>query len=304
MTDLRAPIGIFDSGIGGLTVLDKIHSVLPYENIIYIADSLHAPYGDNPPEFILSRSLRCAEFLADNKVKCLVIASNTATACASLELRNRYPSLLIVATEPPVKPAIEAADSKVIGVLVTAATSSSGKYDRLLKRVSAAKKIITQPCPGLVKLIETQGPESDRTVELLTRYLMPLIDENIDTLVLGCTHYPYLSEQIRRIVGADVTLIDPSLGVARHVRRRLEETKMLSDSHTKGAMQFWTSGSSDVFASAVARSQHAFGCSLSAYAACMPIILKESPEFNLVNPVLVGEPTQEDAPTQPEGLLL
>lgn len=254
----QLPIGVFDSGIGGLTVLDKIRSVLPSENIIYIADSLYAPYGDNPPEFILSRSLRCAAFLAKNKVKCLVIASNTATACASLELRNCYPSLPIIATEPPVKPAIEAVGSKVIGVLVTAATSSSGKYGRLLNRVSATKKIITQPCPGLVKLIETQGPGGEQTVELLTRYLKSLMDENIDTLVLGCTHYPYLAEQIRRIVGPDILLVDPSLGVARHVRRRLEETGMLNSDQSTGGLQFWTSGSSDCFASAVARTRYPF----------------------------------------------
>lgn len=298
MTDLRAPIGIFDSGIGGLTVLDKIRRVLPSENIIYVADSLYAPYGDNPAEFILSRSLRCAEFLADNRVKCLVIASNTATACASLELRKRYPLLPIIATEPPVKPAIETVDSKVIGVLVTAATSASEKYGRLLNRISAAKKIITQPCPGLVKLIETQGPGGGQTVELLTRYLKPLMDENIDTLVLGCTHYPYLAEQIRRIVGPEILLIDPSFGVARHVRRLLEEAGLLNGGQSAGGLQFWTSGSSDRFASIVA------DLPLSSYTPYMPVNVKESPEFNLVEPAQIQEPASADLQAQPAGLLL
>lgn len=302
MTTARSPVGIFDSGIGGLTVLDKIHRLLPSENIIYVADSLYAPYGDNSSEFILSRSLRCAEFLADNKVKCLVIASNTATACASLELRNRY-SLPIIATEPPVKPAIEAVDSNVIGVLATAATSSSPKYERLLNRVSATKKIITQPCPGLVKHIETQGPEGEQTIELLTQYLKPLMDENIDTLVLGCTHYPYLAEQIRRIAGPDLVLIDPSLGVARHVKRCLEETCMLNDSQTTATMQFWTSGSGDHFASALARTRYPFGFS---HEACMPYIpgnMQGYPEFNPVEPALIRGAASKSL-AQPEDLLV
>lgn len=292
MTDTQAPIGIFDSGIGGLTVLDKIRSVLPFEKIIYVADSLHAPYGENPPEFILSRSLRCAEFLVDNKVKCLVIASNTATACASLELRKRYPSLPIIATEPPVKPAIEAAGSKVIGVLVTAATSSSGKYERLLNRVTATKRIITQPCPGLVKQIETQGPDGEQTVELLKRYLKPLMDENIDTLVLGCTHYPYLSEQIRKIAGPDLVLVDPSLGVARHVKRLLEESGGLNNSPLKGGLQFWTSGSGEHFAAAVARTRFPFA--FFAEQSFCPATTRSESEFRQVR-LLQKYPEMENA---------
>lgn len=288
MTVNEAPIGIFDSGIGGLTVLDKIRNVLPSENIVYVADSLYAPYGDNPPEFILSRSLRCAEFLADNKVKCLVIASNTATACAAHELRNRY-SLPVIATEPPVKPAIETIGSSIIGVLVTAATSSSHKYERLLNRVAADKKVITQPCPGLVKQIETQGPGGEQTIELLRQYLKPLMDENIDTLVLGCTHYPYLTEQIREIVGPGVTLVDPSLGVARHVRRCLDEVGMLNNSQTAGRLRFWTSGSGGDFVSAVTRTRYPFGFSREE---CVPYIsgkIKSALEFHPVDPALFAD---------------
>ncbi len=236
-----APIGVFDSGVGGLSVLREIRNALPRENLLYVADSGFAPYGDRPAEFIQRRAESIVEFFADAGAKAVVVACNTATAVAVQALRARF-AFPIVAIEPAVKPAAEMTRSGVIGILATSQTLASENFSRLVERHGKGVEVLQQPCPGLVEQVEKVELAGPTTEALVARYVQPLLDRGADTIVLGCTHYPFLISAIRAIAGPNVALIDPAVAVARELKRRLEAGALLS-LDGQGTEQFWTSGS-------------------------------------------------------------
>jgi glutamate racemase len=218
--DQARAIGVFDSGVGGLSVLHHIRQTLPDERLIYVADSGHVPYGDKSPEYIEQRSLALTRFLIAQGADAIVIACNTATAAAAATLRSQF-AIPIVGMEPAVKPAAAATKSGVVGVLATTGTLESARFAALLERYGEEVEIVTQGCPGLVELVERgdlAGPDARALVE---RYTAPLLARGADTLILGCTHYPFLAPLIRDVVGPDVILIDTGAAVARQLQRRI-----------------------------------------------------------------------------------
>jgi len=237
----QRPIGVFDSGVGGLSVLRRIRTDLPSEHLHYVADSGHAPYGDKSAEFIASRSLAIAKFLVDAGAKALVVACNTATAAAISSLRGKF-DIPIVGVEPAVKPAVAATRSGVIGVLATSGTLESGKFAQLTARFGSAAKVIVQPCPGLVEQVERGELTSDKTRMLLATFVRPLVDQGADTLVLGCTHYPFLAPLLRQLVGEEIALIETSAAVSRQLARQLQARGWLADGDAIGSVRCWSSG--------------------------------------------------------------
>jgi glutamate racemase len=233
-------IGVFDSGVGGLSVLRHIRAQLPSVPLLYVADSGHVPYGDKTQDYIRERSLALTEFLVRQGAAAVVIACNTATAAAATPLRTRF-ALPIVAMEPAVKPAVSATRSGVVGVLATVGTLESARFAALLEQYAGDVEIITQACPGLVEQVESGELTSAATRELVLRYARPLIDRGADTIVLGCTHYPFLKPLIAEAVGAGVHLIDTGEAVARQVVRRLPEA-LIGRIDLKPTERFWTTG--------------------------------------------------------------
>jgi len=213
-------IGVFDSGVGGLSVLHHIRQTLPAEHLLYVADSGHVPYGDKSPAYIEQRSLTLARFLIGQGADAIVIACNTATAAAVASLRNQF-SIPIIGMEPAVKPAVAATRSGVVGVLATIGTLESARFAALLERYGEEVEIVTQGCPGLVEQVEQGELGSARTRELVERYTTPLLARGADTLILGCTHYPFLAPLIREVVGNDIVLVDTGAAVARQLQRRM-----------------------------------------------------------------------------------
>ena len=246
------PIGVFDSGVGGLSVLREIRRELPGEDLLYVADSGHAPYGDKSTELIEARAVAIVEFLLSQNAKAIVVACNTATGVAIKMLRARF-SVPIVAMEPAVKPAVTHTRSGVIGVLATSRTIASDNFARLHDRFGAEVKILMQACPGLVEQVETGDLASSKTRALMERYVAPLLEQNADTLVLGCTHYPFLAPLIQEIAGPTVAIIDPSAAIARELRRRLSSADLLSFEERAGSEQFWTSATTDVAQTVIAQ---------------------------------------------------
>jgi glutamate racemase len=238
------PIGVFDSGVGGLSVLHEIRRSLPGEDLLYVADSGHAPYGDKSQQFIESRSIAISEFLVSRNAKALVVACNTATGAAVTTLRSRF-MMPIIAMEPAVKPASEQTKSGVIGVLATSRTLAGDNFVRLFARYGEDVEILGQACPGLVEQVEAGDLSGDKTRLLLERYVLPLLEQEADTIVLGCTHYPFLAPLIREIAGPGVAVIDSAAAVARQLSRRLEVGGLLADAADAGTECFWTSGALD-----------------------------------------------------------
>lgn len=222
MARAERPIGVFDSGVGGLSVLRHVRAMLPGEDLLYVADSAHAPYGDKSAQFIEARAVAIAEFLVARDAKALVVACNTATAAAIAALRQRF-DLPIVGMEPAVKPAAEATRSGVIGVLATSGTLDSGKFAELVQRFGSQARVIVQPCPGLVEQVELGDLAGPLTRRLLEGFVAPLLDAGADTLVLGCTHFPFLEPLLRELVGGEVAIIESGAAVARQLVRRLAE---------------------------------------------------------------------------------
>ncbi|WP_036302188.1 glutamate racemase [Methylotenera sp. L2L1] len=233
------PIAVFDSGVGGISVLQHIHALLPSEQLLYVADSLHAPYGNKSPEEIQSRCIALTDFLIAKNAKAIVVACNTATAAAINMMREKYP-LPIIGMEPAVKPAATASRNGIIGVLATTGTLKSAQFAGLLESYGRNVKVVTQACVGLVECVERGELQADNTLQLVKKYCQPLLDEGADTIVLGCTHYPFVRPLIERVVGEHITLIDTGAAVAKQLQKRLIELDLLSTSPGLASVKFWT----------------------------------------------------------------
>jgi glutamate racemase len=238
------PVGVFDSGVGGLSVLQALRQELPHEHYLYVADSGFAPYGDRSPQFVVERATAISDFLTAQDVKAIVVACNTATAIAVDSLRSRF-TLPVVAIEPAIKPAASRTRSRVVGVLATHGTVSSPNMAKLLASYGADVEFVIQPCPGLADQVERGEIASEETRALVQRYVRPILERGGDIIVLGCTHYPFLRSVIHDVAGPAVEIIDPATAVARELRRRLEHAGMLSDDTAPGSERFWTTGSVD-----------------------------------------------------------
>jgi glutamate racemase len=245
MAATHAPVGVFDSGVGGLSVLRALRQELPHEQFLYVGDSGCAPYGDRSAAFVVERAITITTFLASQGAKAVVVACNTATAIAVEALRARF-TLPIVAIEPAVKPAASRTRSRVVGVLATTGTLSSPNMSKLLASYGSEVEFVIQPCPGLADQVEKGELASDETRALVTRYVRPIVDKGGDIIVLGCTHYPFLRPLIQEVAGEAVDVIDPATAVARELRRRLETAALLSDDTQPGTEGFWTTGAVEV----------------------------------------------------------
>jgi len=239
MQDER-PIGVFDSGVGGLSVLRHIRQRLPLESLMYIADSQYMPYGCKPEFEIQERCMALASFFDSRRCKAIVVACNTATAVAIHHLRAQY-HIPVIGMEPAVKPAVQRSSSKVVGVLATNGTASSEKFSRLASRFSQQAMLIVTPCPGLVELIETGDWTGEKMRILLASFLQPLMQQGMDTLVLGCSHYPLIIPLIRDIVGEEIAIIDSGDAIACELDRQLR-CKHAQSGNQHGSIEFWSSG--------------------------------------------------------------
>lgn len=240
MADRNAPIGVFDSGVGGLSVLREIRARLPRESLLYLADSGHVPYGEKSAEFIRERCRSIAGFLLEQGAKALVVACNTATAAGIAELRSLYPQVPVVGMEPAVKPAAQATRSGVVGVLATTGTLKSARFAALLDRFASDVRVVMQPCPGLVERIEAGELRSPATRALLAGFVEPLLAQGCDTLILGCTHYPFIKPVLADMLPAGINLIDTGAAVARRVEGVLAECDLLGDGPAQE--RFWSTG--------------------------------------------------------------
>ena len=236
-----APVGIFDSGVGGLSVLRDIRAALPTESIAYVADSANAPWGDKPAEFIRVRGLEIAGFLVGQGVKAMVIGSNTGTAGSAEALRATL-TMPVIAIEPGIKPAAAATRSGVVGAIVTTTMGASDRMASLLARFGRNVRVISVPVPGLVEHVERADLDSAELRGLVEGYVRPLLDQGADTIVLGSTHYVFLRPLIAEIAGEGVTIVDTGEAVARQLARVLSERGMAAPPDAQPAERFWTSG--------------------------------------------------------------
>ncbi len=247
-------IGIFDSGIGGLSVLRHIRKLLPSETLIYVSDRAHLPYGNKTTHFILERSEYIVNFLVEQQVKAVVIACNTATAVAVAHLRRQF-SFPIVGMEPGIKPATARSRNGLIGVLATEGTLASGKFQNLVAQHANGADIFYSPCHGWVESIEHNGAAHERTIALVQQALLPILEKGVDTLVLGCTHYPFLTSTIEKLAGPSITIIDTGEAVACQLHRRLADADLLSPNPDPGDVAYWCSASPDKTQALIAKIQ-------------------------------------------------
>lgn len=237
-----SPIGIYDSGVGGLTVWRAVRELLPSESLIYFADQAKVPYGSRPLDEVRVLAEKACLFLRDQGVKLIVIACNTASAAALRHLRQLWPDFPFVGMEPAVKPAAEQTLSGKVGVLATPSTFQGQLYASVVERFAHDVQLYQATCPGLVRQIEKGFLETEKTRSILEAAILPMIAEGVDTLVMGCTHFPFVIPMIRQIAGEQTRVIDPAPAVARQVKRVLELRGLLSDRAEKGASLFYTSG--------------------------------------------------------------
>jgi len=236
-----ALIGVFDSGVGGLSILDAALHQLPEHDYIYLADSINAPYGEKSGEWIASRSMALCQYLAAQGCDAIMVACNTATAQAIADIRTELSMIPIIGVEPGIKPAAMQSTNGIVGVLATEATLNSDKFNALLATLPNHCQFIKQAGAGLVPLIESGHAHSQETLDLLANHLKPIKDAGADTLVLGCTHYPFLKKAIRKLLGDSINLIDTSDAVVRQLKRKLEDAGKQSDQGKWGSILFISS---------------------------------------------------------------
>jgi len=236
-----APIGVFDSGVGGLSILRAVRAALPQESLCYVADSGHVPYGVRSTDYLQRRVLTLGQFFQDQGAKALVIACNTATVAAAPYLRQRVP-YPVIAVEPGVKPAVAQTTTGVVGVLATAATLNSAQFHQLTQRFGSMVTILAQPCPRLVQQVEAGDLHSPYTRRCLEEYIGPLVAAGADTLVLGCTHFPLLRPTLDQVAGPGVAIVETGSAVTRQLVRVLTDQQLLRPGRGLGDTAFWTSG--------------------------------------------------------------
>ena len=239
------PVGIFDSGVGGLSVLGEIRKLAPHHPVIYLADQAWAPYGERSLTDVRERAVAITEFLIEQGCRLVVVACNSASAAALHHLRDVFPDVRFVGMEPAVKPAAHQTRSGIIGVLATDATFQGELYASVLDRHANGAAVVEQACPGLADAIERKGIDHPETLRLVERYVASLREADVDTIVLGCTHYPLVLEPIVRFAGPDISVIDPAPAVARQTLR------LLGDPAASGENRFLTTGDEIAFAEQV-----------------------------------------------------
>ncbi len=244
-------IGVFDSGIGGLTVANAVFDLLPSEKIIYLGDTANIPYGNKTAEQVRDLSFRIIEFLLQKDCKAIVVACNTASAAALDAMRAKWPEVPFIGMEPAVKPAAKLTKTGKVGVLATAGTFKSQRYAKLMHAYAKDVTMIENPCVGLVKLIEQHKTEHPETRELLKSILRPMEAQGADTFVLGCTHYPFVEHIIRDIIDEAEHIINPAPAVARQLKRRLESQDLLNTSTAIPQHEFYASGEKEAMKWAV-----------------------------------------------------
>jgi glutamate racemase len=245
------PIGIFDSGIGGLTVTAAIRQALPRERLLYFGDNQHVPYGQRSLDEVRTFSHAIVNALLRADCKLIVIACNTASAAALAAVRAAHPGVPFVGMEPAVKPAVEHTSTGTVGVIATTATFQSELYASIVERFAGDVTVLHQPCPGLVTQIEAGLLEHPDTEAMLRGWLEPMLARHIDALVLGCTHYPLVRPLIARILGPGVRIIDPAPAIARRVQQLLHELE-LNTAAEHGALHCWTSGDPSAYSGTLA----------------------------------------------------
>ena len=223
-------LGMFDSGLGGLSVLREIRKREPHEKLLYLADHAHCPYGTRTLVEIRSFAMQITRWLCSEGAKLIAVACNTASAAALHSLRETFPSTPFIGMEPAVKPAVVNTTTGTVGVLATEATIKGKLFGELLDRFAEDATVLTQACPGLVELVEKEDYDSSQARSLLRRYAQPLLDLGADTLVLGCTHYSFLKTELQEMVGPNINIIDPAPAVADQVSRVLTEKNLRSKS--------------------------------------------------------------------------
>lgn len=238
---MNSPIGIFDSGVGGLTVWKEIVNLFPYESTIYLADSLNCPYGEKPNQEIIELSIKNVEFLLSKKCKIIVVACNTATAAAISTLRSKY-KVLFVGVEPAVKPAAINSKTKNVGILATVGTFNGNHFQNTSNRFAKDVNLHTQIGFGLVEYVEKGDFNNNQLKEILASYINPMLDKNVDNIVLGCTHYPFLIDLIKKIAGNHINIVNPAPAVAKRLQFLLYENNLNKLSKTNPIYEFYTNG--------------------------------------------------------------
>ncbi len=242
----KNPIGMFDSGIGGITIYEEIHKLLPNESIIYLADSKNAPYGQKSKEEIIEFSFKNTDYLLNKGCKLIVVACNTASTNAVKELREKY-DVPFIRIQPAIKPAALKSKTKVVGILATESTLSSNLYNETSQKFAQGVLVIEQKGNGIVSLIESGKMFSMEMDELIEKYILQMLQKNIDQLVLGCTHYPLLRSKIKYIAGEKVNIIDSGEAIARQTKNILEKENLINDSDSIKTQQFYINKNSEVF---------------------------------------------------------
>lgn len=235
------PIGIFDSGVGGISVLKKAIKILPNENYVYFGDSKNAPYGVKTVEEIKKLTFKSIDFLLSKDCKAIVVACNTATSAAIEDLRKRFKDLPIIGIEPAVRPAVNLNRKGKILIMATPITLAENKFNKLVERCAVNSEVVALPCAGLVEMIEEGIVEGNDIKNYLEKRFEGKIDKDVSCIVLGCTHYPFIKKEIVSIIGDEIPIIDGSDGTARELKRRLKESNILRSSDQKGYVKIFNS---------------------------------------------------------------
>ncbi len=242
MPPQNASLGLFDSGVGGLSILQALHLELPEENLLYIADQAHVPYGSRPLAEVRDLAEGITRYLLAQGAKLIVVACNTASAAALHHLRATFPDVPFVGMEPAVKPAAETTQTGKVGVLATPATFQGELYASVLERFAQDVVVFQDTCAGLVEQIETGQLDSPATLQILKQALEPMLKQGIDRVVLGCTHYPFVIPQIKKLAGPDVQVINPALAIARQAARLLDSRGLRNPGPGFGTIELRTTG--------------------------------------------------------------
>mgnify|MGYP005902307745 FL=1 len=237
-TDSESPIGVFDSGVGGISVLRELVKIMPNEDYLYFGDSINAPYGTKEISRIRELTIKNVEKLMEMGAKSIVVACNTATSAAVRVLRKMYPDMPLVGIEPAIKPAVEYKENSRVVVIATPMTLKQEKFQKLMEKYDGQAEIVPLPCPGLMEFVERGDLEGDDLYKYLNILFGSVNQKKIDSVVLGCTHYPFAINAIKNVVGDDVKIFDGGEGTAREMRRRLAEAGLINNSGKKGKVKF------------------------------------------------------------------